>query len=141
VSDDAPTVADLTDAEQRWVAKCVRAAMDWAGTGDELPSLAALDALAVRRMAEPESATVAIDVLGCAIGEHIRRAIPQLEWKVVTDDYGTAIALYRARGHLIVVPQSSVSKRWDAGRPFVVALVTQMIADLERIAAEIDPVN
>lgn len=131
---DEPRVEPLSDAEQRWIVKCVAAAMQWCNT-DDLPSLEALEALAVRRMAEPENATASIDVVAVAIGEHLRRA-SGLEWKVITDDYGTAIGLYRAEGHIVVVPQSTVAKRWGAGEPFVVSLVTQMIDHLARIARE-----
>ena len=134
-----PTVAELSDAEQRWVVTCVTAAMDWAGT-TELPSLEQLDDLAERRMAEPENTSIAIDVIAVAVGEHLRRAA-NLAWKIVTDEYGTAIALYRATGHIVVVPQSIVAKRWPAKQRFVVALVTQMIAELARIADELEPVN
>ena len=137
--ESSPKVAELSETEQRWVVTCVKAAMDWAGT-TELPTLAELDDLAVRRMAEPENEAIAIDVIAVAIGEHLRRG-SRLAWKVVTDDYGTAIALYRPVGHIVVVPQSIVAKRWPAGLPFVVALVTQMLAELDRIAHELEPVN
>ncbi len=135
----APTVVDLSETEQRWIVTCCKAAMDWAGT-DDLPSLEQLDDLAERRMAEPENAAIAIDVIAVAVGEHIRRG-SKLTWKVVTDDYGTAIALYRSVGHIVVVPQSIVAKRWPDGQRFVVSLVTQMLAELGKIFDELEPSN
>lgn len=130
-----PKVGDLTADEQRWIVRCCLAAVEWTKSSSDLPSLAELDALAVRRMAEPENATASIDVIAVAIGEHIRRATT-LTWKDITDDYGTAIGLYGEAGHIVIVPQSMVAKRWSSGEPFVESIVTQSIEHLTRIAAE-----
>ena len=60
-----------------------------------------------------------------------------LEWKVVTDDQGTDIAVHGEPGEALVFPISFVAKRYVSRQThFFVMLYSEMRKDIEKFMAQ-----
>jgi hypothetical protein len=85
----------------------------------------------------PDHIGIAIDELGVAVGIELARTRHRFDWSVVTDAWGTTIAVVAYPGTRDVVfdPFNFVAKRWnDRAAPFFVATLPQLIGQLGRLA-------
>jgi hypothetical protein len=55
-----------------------------------------------------------INAFGCAFGLYLVERL-SLEWKFVTDDQGTSLAIWGKLGDILVFPPNLVAKRYAAG--------------------------
>lgn len=136
-----PGIEEPNEAERRWIAAHLEQARELAAThcgepvGAALPSLAALDRLWLvvgdSLRASGGDPNPLINAVGLAVGQHLV-ARRRMEWAVVTDEYGTDMAVRCKTSGAQVFPANLVAKRWPRGSaPFVEATVTALEADIE----------
>ena len=143
----ATKVEDLTDSEQAWVAENVARARDlgrkYGGDPDDstAPSLVALDAIwstfGAHLRQSGEDPNVLINMIGLAFGQ---RLVDELgfSWGIVTDEYGTEIAVHGQPHDMVICPCNLIGKRWANGDDqFVAQLFTAMVADILRLRHEL----
>jgi hypothetical protein len=131
-------IGDLNPSEQQWVAQNVELAGEIAKAfgvavepGDHLDP-ATLDTawaawLAGHNRGE-EDPNPYINAFGLALGDYLVRRLG-LEWKVVSDNQGTEIAVWGQVGEVLVFPPNLVGKRYVAG-------TTRFFADVAAKAEE-----
>lgn len=118
------TIRDLNDAERRWVGQNVELATDYAESlgirvdAGETLGPDALDAAwsvwLEGHAEEQDDPNPYINLFGVAFGAHLVRRLG-LEWKVVSDEQGTEIAVWGRDGDILVFPPNLVAKRYDEG--------------------------
>jgi hypothetical protein len=69
-----------------------------------------------------------INRVGAGLGECLRSRLP-LQWVVVTDQWGTDLAVHGHPGNVVMTPMTMIGKRWSDGE-------TGFVADLARGAVE-----
>jgi len=133
------------NAEMAWIAENLDRAKSIAEqyTGSKAEELvpAVLDRTlsAWRRANEgvrPEPNVIA-NALGIAFGHFLARELG-LDWAVVSDEYGTDMALHGSPGDILLFPTSSVAKRIAAGENvFFNDLFQHMSADITRLRRQV----
>ena len=121
--------APLTSGESEWVAAqlATAAALARAYTGDseDPPSLARLDAtwLAWQRdlSASRPDPNAVVNGLGIAFGKHLATALG-LEWAIVTDEFGTDLAVFGEPGAVTFFPANMIAKRVKETEPIFTQL-------------------
>lgn len=130
-----PTASDLTRDEQAWL-QDQRAALG------SLPSAAAIaapskstrlqtcDALLRWWHRQPGESrpdpNELVSACGVALGDVLSEELG-LEWKIITDAFGTDLGLWREQGHIVLSPTHSIAKRFAEGADgFVVDLAGQL---------------
>jgi hypothetical protein len=74
-----------------------------------------------------------INAFGIAFGQYLVDIVG-LEWKAVSDDYGTEIAVYGKPGNIIVFPTNLVAKRYEKNETgFFEPLFTNLNAQIEKV--------
>lgn len=111
-----PVVSGLGTEERERIAGAL-AALEAAGVDlDDLEAIGrAVDDALAGWLAQPDATRPdphdLIDRLGIGIGEHLVRRT-DLRWSVVTDAFGTDLAVQEGRGGFVVVPMNLVAMRW-----------------------------
>jgi hypothetical protein len=75
-------------------------------------------------------ANLLVNAIGITLGDKLAKEL-SLEWKIVTDTFGTDLALWRTvQGrNIILSPTHAVAKRFENGRDgFVVALYPELVS-------------
>lgn len=133
-----PYADDLRSSELKWLDE-QRAALgklgQLAGVAPGTDLLRTADAVIVYWHSQPESArpdpNEVVNAAGVALGDALAKA-HGLEWKIVTDAYGTDMGLWWNDGDgkvLSLAPTHSVAKRFADGRSgYVVELFGQLSA-------------
>lgn len=75
--------------------------------------LALLDAILSSKWIEPTE-TLKLQCLGITFGDALAQMLG-LEWRMVNDEYGRDPALVKVGTSIVVFPQTSISKRIEAG--------------------------
>ena len=130
------TVRDLTDGERRWV----RLNVDLAGEiakgydlgvepGDQLVP-ATLDTAWVNWLQAHDRANEDpnpyINAFGCALGDYLVGRLG-LDWRVISDEYGTEMAIWGEPGDVRIFPPNLVAKRYAEGAgPFFVSVASAL---------------
>lgn len=88
------------------------------------------DEMLLTAPAERGDPTVALTTIGMALGEHLVRAIG-LEWRVVSDEEGTDLALFHAASNGVLFPVDPVAQHWTAQRRrWLIEFVQELSAQL-----------
>lgn len=112
-----PVVERVAEEQRARVAAAVAALESDGVDVDDLVSLGAgYDRAVVAWLAEPESArpdhAPIVERYALGIGEHLNRHT-DLDWQIVTDVFGTDLALAEGfKGAFVVVPSNLVAVRW-----------------------------
>jgi hypothetical protein len=86
-------------------------------------------------VAERPDANLLVNAIGVTLGDKLASELA-LEWKIVTDTFGTDLALWRAdQGrHIILSPTHSVAKRFAEGKDgFVAALYPALLTSAGQV--------
>jgi hypothetical protein len=144
-NDPDPQVRDLT-AEEGARLQTSRDGLTELGEGLGLPvpenddeRLALCDEIIRWWHREPEEQridpNVVIAVVGIAMGDVLASEFG-LIWKIVMDAFGTDLALWRAKGQIVISPINSVAKRFAEERDgFVVEYCEALRSPLRRLDA------
>ena len=65
--------------------------------------------------------------------------IPELDWVIATDEYGTELAVFglQGAGDIVVYPQNFVAKRYEAETAnFIAQSVLEIQAQVERVKSQ-----
>jgi hypothetical protein len=74
-----------------------------------------------------------INLIGIGLGEHLRHRTG-LQWAVVTDADGAAIALHGQPGDILIYPTNAVAKRWVAHQAgFLPGFADEVVRSVEEI--------
>lgn len=66
--------------------------------------------------ADPNEPNAVCLTIGVGIGDAMIEQMPELEWKIITDSFGTDIGLHAAgKGNVVTHPTSMVAKRLESG--------------------------
>lgn len=136
----------LTEAEQQWVRDQFERAREFARKFDpqaldDSPILEALDSAFVIYLeteGEPRGANEVVLAIRAAFGAQLVKDLG-FRWVIVTDDYGTDLAVVArpGRGDVTIVPGDFVAKRYVRREaPFLVAAITEIRHHLDQIASE-----
>jgi len=143
-----PSAANLTRAEVAWLQRQRDAIPTLAAAVAATPAPAdpveAADTLIRAWHALPEScrpdANEIVNVAAVALGDALAAKLG-LEWKIITDAFGTDLGLWwtNGRGNIVLAPTHSVAKKF-AGNPdgFVAALLKVMILDVGKLRENIE---
>jgi len=128
-----PVVAPVGEPERSRISAAVEALAAEGVDVDDLGSLGAgLDAAYEEWVSAPEDArpdhAAVVERYALGIGEHLDRHT-DLDWQVVTDVFGTDLALTEGfKGTFVVVPHNLVAGRWMRGETgWVPAVVGHMV--------------
>lgn len=73
-----------------------------------------------------------INAVGIALGQHLVDALG-LRWVIVTDQYGTEVAVHGDPGNVLIFPPNLVGKRFASRTTgFIAPLIEQVCADIGR---------
>ena len=129
-----PLVDPIGDDERARIAAALDALAADGADVDDLDSLAAgLDRAYAAWVAAPEDSrpdhAAIVERYALGIGEHLDRTT-DLDWQVVTDVFGTDLALTEGfKGSFVVVPHNLVAGRWMRGET---GWVTPVVGHLVR---------
>lgn len=134
----------LTPAESDWISAqlSIAAALARAYTGDseEPPSLDRLDStwLAWQRDQSPSKpdANSVVNGLGIAFGKHLAAAL-QLDWSIVTDEYGTDLAVFGEPGAVTFFPASMIAKRLHELDPIFTQLYRAAVGSVHQLKSKL----
>jgi hypothetical protein len=135
------------EAEVEWIATHVKIATTLAaayghGEGTTLPDPSQLDEAYAAWLAgwletpeaERDDPNAYINAIGLAFGQTLVDDLG-LQWAVITDEYGTEMAVHGQPGDVIVYPPNLVGKRFESGE-------THFLAPLyDEIKAQVDHVR
>ena len=132
-----PRASDLTEQELQWLdahRRGLTALADTAGLSsprtDNRLSLA--DELIRWWHRQPADDRVdpnlIVSAAGIALGDALAKEF-RLEWKIITDSFGTDIGLWRERGHIVLSPTHSVAKRFSECPDGFVELLSRELRD------------
>lgn len=77
-----------------------------------------------------------INRVGAGFGEHLRSRLP-FRWVVVTDQWGTDLAITLQPGNVILTPMTMIGKRWSEGTTgFLPSLAEGVVAKVPEVIAE-----
>jgi len=114
----APSFAQLSDPEQEWVAGTLTLAREAGLDPDDLDGVSRFfdehlsSWLELPEDDRPDPNSM-INVIGVTVGQHMVQH--GFAWTIVTDQFGTDLAVVRQPGNLTVVPANLVAKRWTSG--------------------------
>jgi Domain of unknown function (DUF3806) len=128
-----PVVAPIGEDERRRIDAALEALAADGVDVDDLDSLSAgLDRAYAAWLSSPEGSrpdhAAAVERYALGIGEHLDRTT-DLDWQVVTDVFGTDLALTEGfKGTFVVVPHNLVAGRWMRGETgWVPAVVGHLV--------------
>ena len=132
--------ASLTASETEWVGQQLTTATllarAYIGDSEDLPRLDQLDAtwLAWQDDVSPTrpDANIVVNALGIAFGKHLATTLG-LNWAIVTDDYGTDLAVFGQPNDVTFFPANMISKRLELREP----IFTQLHAAAEGSVREL----
>jgi Domain of unknown function (DUF3806) len=139
-----PRIEAPNDAEREWIESNLRVSRSFAKAygGDDtvegVPRAAALDLAWTTWLqswdGQPEESrpdpNPIINAVALAFGQHLVDALG-LQWAVVTDEYGTELAVHGDPGDILVFPANLVAKRFESRTVgFIAPLLQQMVADI-----------
>jgi hypothetical protein len=142
---DGQRVEHPNEAEQKWIAANLRVSRSFANAyaghqvADGVPPVEILDRAWTAWLgqwdAQPEGSredpNPIVNAVGIAFGQHLVNALG-LEWAVVTDQYGTEMAVHGNPGNIVVFPANLVAKRFESRTTgFIVPLFLRMCADIQ----------
>ena len=141
----APQASALTAQEEAWLQAQREAMLGFArALGLEMPQndderLALCDEFIRWWHREPVeqriNPNIIVNLAGVAIGDVLAREC-RLTWKIITDEFGTDLGLWRAEGQIVVLPIHSVAKLFaDEHDGFVVDLCASLRAKLRGIGS------
>jgi hypothetical protein len=124
-----PYADDLSHAETAWLQQqrdAARTLGEQAGlAGDPIAVCDGLIRCWHAASSRPDPNPI-VNAAGVAVGDVLAREFG-LEWKIITDSFGTDMGLWRARGSIILAPTSSVAKRFADGKDgFLPALLEDL---------------
>ena len=136
----------LTPAEAQWVAVQVSVAVGLAraytGDSEDLPTLARLDKTWLSWQTDTSStkadANAVVNGLGIAFGRHLANSLG-LDWAIVSDEYGTDLALYGDPGAVTFFPANMISKRLGERQPIFTQLHRAATDGVTQLRAKIKP--
>jgi hypothetical protein len=116
--------APLTASETEWVGLQLSTAAllvkAYTGDSEDLPRLDQLDATWLAWQDDASStrpeANIVVNALGIVFGKHLATALG-LEWAIVTDDYGTDLAVFGQPNDVTFFPANMISKRLELREP------------------------
>jgi hypothetical protein len=128
-----PVVASIGEPEQSRITAALESLAAEGVDIDDLESLgSALDAAYLQWMQAPEGPrpdhAAIVERFALGIGAHLERHT-DLDWQVVTDVFGTDLALTEGfKGTFVVVPHNLVAGRWMRGETgWIPAVVGHMV--------------
>jgi hypothetical protein len=138
-----PSAADLTRAEVAWLEN-QRDTLTTLARDAHLPiapPLETADALLRWWHKQPEATridpNIIVMAIGVALGDALAKAC-RLEWKIITDPFGTDMGLWGGDRGIILSPTHTAAKKLaESPEGFVVALVPRMVAQVAEIEAQL----
>ena len=130
------TIAELNEKEQAWMHKLQvygeQLLSDFGGkNGVFLDKLDAAYTEWSKTEKSQDEVNMGLNSFGVMFGNYLRKSIPSLEWKVITDDYGTELGLYRAKNEITLFPANMITKRYHKQETgFLKGLAESMIRDI-----------
>ena len=89
---------------------------------------------ATRRRKRPDPNPI-INRTGAGLGELLIKALG-LRWVVVTDEYGTEMAVHGDAGNIVLFPMNAVGKRWvDDDRASLAAFIDEASRSVRDVRA------
>jgi hypothetical protein len=138
-----PYADELSKAEHAWLQEQRDALASLARAAAIPPSdpLRTTDALIRWWHQQPDSARPdpngIVNAAGVVLGDALATAC-NLEWKIITDAYGTDLGLWRAAGNIVLSPTHSVAKRFaDCPDGFVAALFPELVVGVKAMDANV----
>jgi hypothetical protein len=131
-------------AESEWVsaqlAIAVELARAYTGDSEDPPSLSRLDTtwLAWQRdssRSRPDPNAV-VNGLGIAFGKHLAASL-DLEWAIVTDEFGTDLALYGEPGAVTFFPANMIAKRLKEKDPIFTQLHRAAVGSVTQLRSKL----
>ncbi|GAB5497152.1 MAG: hypothetical protein Phyf2KO_22320 [Phycisphaerales bacterium] len=78
--------------------------------------------------ADSQDANAMCMLIGVGLGDAIIERVPELEWKIITDNFGTDIGLFgRDAGTVVTHPTNMVAKRIESGETTWIARIVDAI--------------
>jgi hypothetical protein len=112
----------------------------YTGGSEDPPSLARLDMtwLAWQRdsSASRLDPNALVNTLGIAFGKHLATALT-LDWAIVTDDYGTDLAVFGEPGAVTFFPANMIAKRLQEQGPIFSQLHQAAVGSVTRLRSQI----
>jgi len=79
--------------------------------------------------ADSQDANAMCMLIGVGLGDAIIERVPELEWKIITDNFGTDIGLFgKDVGTVVTHPTNMVAKRIESGETTWIARTVDAIA-------------
>jgi hypothetical protein len=136
-------ISRLSPAESEWVqaqlATAVALARAYTGGSEDPPSLARLDStwLAWRHDSSPSrpDPNSIVNGLGIAFGKHLAAALG-LDWAIVTDDYGTDLAVFGEPGAVTFFPANMIAKRLEEEGPIFTQLHSAAVGSVTQLRSK-----
>lgn len=133
----------LRASEEQWVQAQVEIAVELAraytGDAEDPPSLERLDAtwIAWHQDANPSKidANTVVNALGICLGSHLIRSLG-LHWAIVTDQYGTDLAVYGEENDVTFFPANMVGKRIAENEPIFTRLHRFAMTSVQELRAK-----
>jgi len=118
------SAADLTPEQSDFVSDCCQVFFELASAAGvserdltEGDAADALDSVVRWWHAQPDDDRpdfeTTCNILGVALGELLKASFPVLDWKMVSDESGTSLALWNTGHAVVLAPIDSVMKRLD----------------------------
>ena len=136
--------APLTSAESERVASQLAAAVvlarAYTGDSEELPSLARLDTTWLawqgdRSKSRPDANAV-VNSLGIAFGKHVATSL-MLDWFIVTDEFGTDLAIFGEPGAVTFFPANMIAKRLKEKSPIFTQLHRAAVESVKQLRSQL----
>ena len=133
----------ITAAEEQWIAAQTAIATElvraYTGDSEYPPSLRRLDAtwLAWHADGNPSKTdpNTVVNALGTTLGAHLIPALG-LHWAIVTDQYGTDLAVYGEQNNVTFFPVNMVAKRIAEAEPIFTRLHTFAVTSVTELRAK-----
>lgn len=93
--------------------------------------------------ADPNEPNAVCLTIGVGIGDAMIEQMPELQWKIITDSFGTDIGLHASnKGHAVTHPTNLVAKRLETGETtWIARTVGAILPDLRMLMAGESPHN
>ncbi|GAA2041417.1 hypothetical protein GCM10009819_29060 [Agromyces tropicus] len=122
--DDAPPMprlVEIGEPEREWIDAHVALVADAGADPEDVEQMAVLYerwSAGWRRINPPErdDPNIMLNALGTAFGEYVARRTG-LSWRLAEHATGVELALYQARGQVLVHPIGIVAEQWRAEEP------------------------
>jgi hypothetical protein len=137
-------VSPLSAAESEWLATqlatAVALARAYSGDSEDLPTLARLDTTWLAWQSDSSAScpepNVVVSGLGIAFGKHLATALT-LEWAIVTDDFGTDLALFGEPGAVTFFPANMIAKRLEERAPIFTQLHRAAVESVKQLRSRL----